>query len=231
MKKSDGRAGAVRLLAGAVLLVCAGPAPLAGQAAGDLDPERAAQLARSAAGIRVGPWLVSGLRETEGASSSTWPLLEGYFQRGIDMHIVIESAVGVWRRREQVETTGGPLGGSDTQTVTSWVVPLLTAVKFYPATRPGDGVEPYALVGVGFALGVEDRQGSGGGLFGGGSGTSMLTGFGAKAGAGADVRLSQAFGLSAGVLYQWLRFGDALAGNDTYAGPGFTGGVTYRFRY
>jgi hypothetical protein len=195
------------------------------------DPERAARLARSGAGLRIGTWQVRDLRDVDGASASTWPYVEAYWQRGIDMHLAIESTIGLWRRRETHPGTDG-LTGTPPSAVNAYVIPLLTAVKFYPATRPGSAVEPYLQAGLGFALGIEDREGSAGGLLGGrGSGTSMVTGFGARGGAGTDVRLGGAFGATVGVTYQWLRYGDPLAGAQTYQGLAFTAGLTYRFRY
>jgi hypothetical protein len=194
------------------------------------DEERAARLARSGAGVRVGVWNVANLREAENATASTWPYAEAYFQRGMDLHLVIESTIGLYRRQEQFAGTSGPLGSAPS-TTTSYIVPLLTSVKFYPFTTPGAGFEPHALAGVGFALGIEAQEGGTSGLLQRSPGTTMITGFGAKGGAGFDVRLADAFGLSVGAAYQWLRFSDPVGGIETYAGPTFTGGLIYRFRF
>jgi hypothetical protein len=214
-------------IAAAAVVCAAGPA----SARQEPDPEREARLARSGAGLRAGAWFVTELREVVGATTSTWPYAEGYFQRGIDRHLVVESTLGVWRRRESHPGSPG-IGGAPPQTVTAYVVPLLTALKFYPATGPDASFGPYAKAGAGFALGIEDRQGGAGGLLGGrGGGTSIETGFGVGGELGADFRLSPAFGLTVGGRYQWLRFGSDVGGNATFGGFGLVGGLTYRFRY
>jgi hypothetical protein len=206
-------------------------APLSAQNTGESDEERAARLARSGAGIRVGTWNVADLREVEDGSSSTWPYFEAYFQRGMDLHLVIESGIGLYRRQEEMPGTGGPLG-TEPSTTTAYILPLLTSVKFYPVTRPGAPVEPHVGAGIGFAIAIEDQEGGGGSLIGMRSpGTAMVTGFGAKGSGGVDVRLGGAFGASLGATYQWLRFSDPVGGIETYAGPAFTVGLTYRFRF
>jgi hypothetical protein len=195
------------------------------------DLERDARLARSGAGLRVGAWQVSDLREAENATTSTWPYIEGYFQRGMDMHLVIESSIGLYRRQEEFAGTDG-LVPRPASTTTSYILPLLTSLRFYPFTRPGAPLEPHALAGIGLSLAIEDQEGGTGGLLGQRSpGTAMVTGFGAKGGAGLDLRLSDAFGASALATYQWLRFADPVGGIDTYSGPVFTAGLTYRFRF
>ncbi|MBI4408790.1 MAG: hypothetical protein HY561_03720, partial [Gemmatimonadetes bacterium] len=118
--------------------------------------------------------------------------------------------------------SGGGLTPVTTDEVAVYVIPLMTALKFYPATRPGDPLEPYLLAGVGFAFGVEDSD----------SGTGIAQGFGFKAGSGLDWRLSPAFALTLGARYQWLKFfeGDP-GGMETFKGFGFDAGLTYRFQY
>jgi hypothetical protein len=203
----------------------------AASAAQESDLERDARLARSGAGLRTGAWQLSELRDADNATTSTWPYIEGYFQRGMDMHLVIESSIGLYRRQEEFAGTDGPLG-TPASTTTSYILPLLTSLRFYPFTRPGAPLEPHALAGIGFSLAIEDQEGGAGGLLGQRSpGTAMVTGFGAKGGAGLDLRLTDAFGASALATYQWLRFADPVGGIETYAGPVFTAGLTYHFRF
>jgi hypothetical protein len=204
-------------------------APLAAQTTPESEQEREARLARSGAGLRVGFWNVANLREAENATTSTWPYIEGYFQRGLDRHLAIESSIGLYRRQERIEGTSGPLGTAPS-TTTAYIVPLLTSVKFYPFTQPGAALEPHVLAGVGFALGIEDQEGGSGGLLRS-PGTVVVTGFGARGGAGLDIRLGDTFGFSAGAGYQWIRFSDPVGGLETYAGPTFTTVLTYRLRF
>src|SRR5690606_30854188 len=112
-------------------------------------------------------------------------------------------------------------------------LPLFTALKLYPFTRPDDAFEPFISAGVGLALGIDDRTTTSSDLLGlgAGSGTAMLTGFGFRGGAGVEWRFSQAFGLSASGRYQWIRFGGELGGERTFKGPAFEAGLTYRFQY
>lgn len=212
------------LLVAPLLLVGTAP-PATAQDDGDrrTEEERRAEQARRGAGLRVGAWVPGSLNEPSGASTSQWPHLEGWFQRGLDRHIAIESTVSIWRRNQE----------SSTERAATYIVPLFTAIKFYPGTGPEDGVQPYILGGGGFGLGIDDREGTSGGLLGVGAteGTRMFVGLGFKGGAGMDVRLGDAFGLTAGGRYQWIRFDGQPGGNQTYRGPVFDVGLTYRFQY
>jgi opacity protein-like surface antigen len=120
-----------------------------------------------------------------------------------------------------------PLGGSQTVETKSFVVPLLTSLKFFPMTDVTDPIEPFLIGGVGFALGVEDQADNAIG----GSGTSLVTGFGGRAGAGIELHIGPAFGVAAGVKYQWIHFGDEIGGKKTFNGLGLEGGITYRFQF
>lgn len=195
----------------------------------DQEPERVqeAKLARSGAGVRVSYWGLRDLPEVQNGTESRWPLLEGYFQRGLDRHLAIESTLGVWRRHAETEGGGGVLGSGSGSAVTTWVVPILTALKFHPFTGPEAGTEPYLAAGGGFALGIEDSEG--GGLTSGG--TFVATGFALKGETGVALRLSEAFGLNLFGGYHWIRFGEAVGNTRTYAGFNFGGGLTYRFQY
>ncbi|HUG98106.1 MAG TPA: hypothetical protein VMQ83_02920, partial [Gammaproteobacteria bacterium] len=139
-------------------------------------------------------------------------------------------SAGVWRRQE-TETSSGGLGGATTSTRTSYIVPLLTGIKFYPFTTAESALEPFIGAAIGLALGVEDAEGGGGGLLGSGSGTTVETGFGARGAAGIELRLSSAFGATASAGYQWLKFGNPVGVTDTYHGMRVVAGLTYRFQY
>lgn len=197
------------------------------------DLEKRARLARRGGGVRVGTWDVRGLNATSGAVVSKTPAFEGYVRRGLDLHLAIEHSVGVWRRTQSVtQTTSDPLGGTtqSTSTLETYVIPQFTSITFFPVTRPEQRFEPYVKAGAGFALGVDDRAGDGGGLFSGG-GTSLVPGYGLSGGAGIELRLSNALGLTAAGRYQWVRFFQELSNERTYEGFGAEVGVTYRFQF
>lgn len=200
------------------------PAPSFAQNKEESEVERQARLARRGAGVRAGVWQAEVQSTADGATRG--PHFEGYFQRGLDKHLAMENSAGVW----WVTTTASqsiPLGGSEEVETRSYVVPLLTSLKFYPITEVTDRVEPYLLAGIGFALGLEDQADN---AIGGG-GTSMVTGFGARAGVGVETHLNSSFGLAAGAKYQWIRFGEELGSTDTFRGFGAELGITYRFQF
>lgn len=198
--------------------------PFALEAQERAEVETAAERARRGAGLRVGGWLTSGLGTVDGARYSTTPHFEGWFQRGLDRHIAIESTVSVWRREQEREN----------ERASTYVVPIFTSVKFFPGRGPDERLQPYMLGGGGLGLGIDDRENTGGGLLGlgGGGGTSISTGFGFKGGAGLDLWLGSALGMTLGGRYQWLRFLDGSPGGErTYKGTVIDLGVTYRFQY
>ena len=187
------------------------------------DLERQARLARRGAGIRAGAWLVD---IDPAANASRSPAFEGYFQRGLDKHLALESSASVWWITTAREQTL-PLGGSETVETKAYVVPLLTSLKFFPMTDVSDQVEPFVMAGVGFVLGIEDEPDNAIGS----SGTSLVTGFGFRGGGGIELHMTHAFGIAAGVKYQWIRLGENIGGRDTFNGLGVEGGITYRFQF
>jgi outer membrane protein W len=197
--------------------------------------EADAKRIRNGAGLRVGSWSLQGHTTPGGATESHTAHLEGYFAKGIDLHLALENSVSFWRLTQKSTTSGGVLGGgTSTQVVNSYIIPQLTAIRVHPFTRPTDTIEPYLLAGVGITLGVEDRSGDSGGIFGvgGSSGTSFNMGIGGAGGVGVEWHATQAFGLAAGVRYKYVKFlNGSLGGNDVYKGYGFQGGLTYRFQY
>jgi hypothetical protein len=194
------------------------------------DLERRARLARRGGGLRVGTWDVRGLTTTSGATASKTPAFEGYVRRGLDLHLAIEHSVGVWRRTQSVTQSSGPLGGTSTSRRETYVIPQLTSILFFPLTKPQQRLEPYVKAGAGFAVGVDDRTGEGGGLFTG-SGVSLVPGYGLSGGAGVELRVTNALGLAGAGRYRWTKFFQDLAGQRTYEGFGAEVGVTYRFQF
>jgi hypothetical protein len=185
--------------------------------------EQETERARRGAGLRVGGWTGMDLTELDGASYSTLPHFQGWFQRGLDRHLAIESTLALWRR---VQERNG-------EKVSTYIAPLFTSLKFYPGVGPEATVQPYVLGGGGLALGIDDREGTQGGLLGlgGSDGLSFHTGLGFKAGGGLDYWFSQALGLTVGARYQWIRFDGSPGGHRTYKGTVVDAGFTYRFQY
>lgn len=223
----------VSILAIGLLLVLT-PASASAQAT-DLDPERAAELQRRVGGVQAGVWLPRDLPEVSGAEYGTTPFFTGFARRGLDRHLAWENTVSFWRRTQEREVGGGITGGGGKESVTTYVVPLLTSLTFYPATGPGATLEPFLRAGIGLTLGVDDRQGtSGGGLLGAGAreGVIMYTGIGARGGVGADLWFSPTLGLTVASQYQWIRFLEGEPGGlATYQGPVFEAGLIYRFQF
>lgn len=186
------------------------------------DVEARAKQLRSGAGLRVGTWDVRGLPPAAtGETLRSSPTLEGYFQKGLDLHLAIENTATVyWQDR----TTRGTdiLGQATEQKTRLYIVPLFTSLKVFPFTRPGAAVQPYALGGIGFALGIQDPDNGS---------ASLGQGVGVKGGTGLELRLGPAFGLTAGGRWQWIRFLGDFADTRTAQGFGADVGITYRFQY
>lgn len=186
--------------------------------------ERLVKRMRSGAGVRLGSWQVQSLTQVSGATTSSLPAFEGYWQKGLDRHVVLETSAGLWARTQRA-------GG---ESVGSYVIPMLTSIKLYPATEPGQSLEPFITAGVGFTLGVDDRNGgSAGGLLGSssGNGTMLVPGIGLKGGAGIEYRLGAAFGVVMQAGYQYVRFFQEVGSDRTYKGVQLFGGMTYRFQF
>ena len=179
----------------------------------ETEIEKQARRARRGGGIRAGFWNSDVAPETSSRSVQ----LEGYFQRGLDRSLALESSVSVWRA---IATSPQ---GVETR---AYVIPLLTSLKFFPITEPGDAVEPFVLAGIGFALGLEDQDATSIG----GSGTSVVTGFAFRGAAGLELSMTRGFGLSISGKYQWVRFGEPIINTETFSGLGLEGGVIYRFQ-
>ena len=184
---------------------------------------------RRGAGLRVGRWDVEDLNLAAGETGNESVLIEGWFQKPADRNLVIESTIGFWQRTKEYTSTG--IGGTTTFENTSYLVPMMTALKLYPMARSASIVEPYLLGGVGYVLGIDRGQISGNDpLYPAGESTSLQSGLGLQAGAGLEWNGNGQFGLTVGGRYQWASFADDVGGKGMYKGPGFTAGLTYRFR-
>jgi opacity protein-like surface antigen len=192
--------------------------------------EAVTKRARNGAGLRFGIWNVRGLVDPQGGTASESPAFEGYFEKGLDLHLAWENTVGFWRRT-QTYTDPGLLANTDYQ-VESYLLPSFTALKLYPFTRPSDPIQPYLNAGVGFTLGIDRVKASSTDPgIPDSEDMTFQTGLGLKAGLGVDWRLGQAFGLGVGGRYQWTEFGGDVGGQRIYNGLGADLGLTYRFQY
>lgn len=232
MKTMTMKLGSVRL-AGAFLMALAllPDAPAMAQERPLSGAEERARLERRGAGARIGVWSVGSVTEVPDARYGRTPLLEGYFQHGLDRHLALQNSVGIWRRSQEIVVPA--IGGSRREHVNSYVVPMLTSLRFFPATGPEEDFEPYVEGGVGISLGVDDRETTTSDPLGvgAGDGVSIVLGFGMKAGAGAEWRFSPALGLAVGGRFQWIRFLEDLGGERVYRGFGLEAGLTYRFQF
>ncbi len=214
----------------AVSLLALGAASARAQDTTRTPEEARASRARRGAGIMIGTWSMVDDPATGGATTSDSPVAEGYFRKGIDKHLALETSVGIWRRVVEAPASGG-LGGSAGGRTTAILIPQMTAIKLFPFTAPGDAVEPFIAGGVGFTLGFQSESGGGGLLGGSGGATGLIVGVGASASAGVEWKLGEAFGVAVGGHYTYTQFFDDLVGERMYRGTGVKAGLTYRFQY
>src|SRR5688500_10927452 len=99
----------------ALALLCV-PMFAGAQVVGNSDVETQARIQRNGAGLRAGVWNVRDLEPAAGNSSQRSPLFEGYFQKGLDLHLALENTLSVWRWHQAGTRTqsGGLLGGTTT---------------------------------------------------------------------------------------------------------------------
>lgn len=189
--------------------------------------EREVKRQRQGAGLRIGTWRLASLSSVSGATYSSLPAFEGYWQHGLDRHLAIETGVGFWQRTQHASS------GAGNEQVASYVLPMTTSIKLYPATSPSDALEPFVMAGAGLTLGIDDRNTVSGGLLGGsgGNGTLLIPGIGLRVGGGVEYRLGSAFGVSVTAGYQYVRFFEEVGSDRTYKGMQVMGGLTYRFQY
>ena len=145
-------------MASLTLAIALFPGDAAAQA--DTLAEQRVKAMRRGAGLRVGMWDVRGLAEVSGARVSETPLFEGYFQKGLDLHLALENTISVYRREQRLMRPGGIGGGTVEEKVAAYVVPQFTSLKLYPFTRPEQRFEPFIAGGAGLAIGIDDRENS-----------------------------------------------------------------------
>lgn len=179
------------------------------------------------AGIRAGVWAVQDLPNGSGATQT--PAFEGYFQKGLDMHLVWENTIGYWGNTYSV--TSVSVLGSTTTKIQTHLIPSITALKIYPVTARTDPFEPFLLGGAGAVFGIVPQSSSGSGSTAGAGSPTFATGLGLRVGGGFDWHWGPAFGLTGGARYEWASFAQHVGPESLYRGPVFNGGLTYRFQY
>jgi len=184
-----------------------------------------AQRARGGAGLQVSSWQPDA---PAGLSHSETAAFQGYLQKGLDMHLAWENTLGYWQRTTSWSETQ-PLIGTTNHQLQTHLVPMVTALRVYPLTKPGFPVEPFMSAGVGPVLGIQQQRTTGG--LTPGNTTSMLTGLGVRAGAGVDLRAGPAFGITVGGHFESASFGQDMVGDRLYQGWGVDAGLSYRFQY
>jgi opacity protein-like surface antigen len=201
-------------------------------AAANDDPSVQAKRARGGGGLRVGTWQVVGLDEPGAPSSTESVAAEGWYQKGFDLHIALESTMGFWQRTQTVTEVGSVAGTGTERKIQSYLVPTMSTLKLYPATRPSSPLEPYLAAGVGIVLGIDHQDVSTTDpIVAPGTTNTFHTGLGIQTGAGLEWNSPSAFGLTVGGRYQWASFAEDVGGKALYRGPAYFGGVTYRFQY
>ena len=201
-------------------LICGLTAAIGVTAASAQTPAPAVSMPRRGVGIRVGSWNVD---VPSSKAPRATPNFELYLQRTLDSRLWVENSISFWR-----VTTTDPVSlppSADVET-RSYVIPLLISLKLYPVDEASH-VAPFLLGSAGLAFGIEDE---GENAIGGG-GSSVVTGFGVRWGAGVEIEVIGNFGISGSARYQWLHFGEPVGNTDTYSGVGVEGGVTYRFQF
>ena len=196
------------------------------------DPSAQAKRARGGGGLRVGTWQVIGLDEPGAPSSTETVAAEGWYQKGFDVHIALESTLGFWQRTQTVGESGSIIGSSTDRKVQTYLIPTMSTLKLYPATHPGSPLEPYLAAGAGVVFGVDhEAVSTTDPAVVPGTTNTFHTGLGIQTGAGIEWNTPSAFGLTVGGRYQWASFGEDVGGKALYRGPAYFGGVTYRFQY
>jgi opacity protein-like surface antigen len=212
----------LRLGVALALLAVAGAARAADPAD---DVTASTQRARNGGGLRIGSWRPD---EPAGMSHTGAVAFQGWFEKGLDLHLAWENTLGYWRRTSTWSETD--LTGTTTHEIQTHLVPTLTSLRLYPLTTPSNRVEPFMSAGVGVVLGFQQEKVSGN-VATSGSAATMHTGLGVQTGLGVDVRANDAFGLTLGGHFGSASFGEDMPGQRLFQAWGADAGLTYRFQY
>lgn len=188
--------------------------------------EARTQRIRNGAGLSVGSWRPE---EPTGFRHEGIPSFQGWLEKGLDLHLAWLNTVGYWHRRT-TWTTSSVLTGTTSNERQTHLVPTLTSLCLFPFTTPSSAIEPFVNAGVGPVFAVQKEKSTG--AFGAAENTTAIqTGFGIRAGAGVDVHMNSAFGLTVGGHFESASFDEKLAGQRMFQGWGGDFGLTYKFQY
>jgi opacity protein-like surface antigen len=187
--------------------------------------EAGAQRARNGAGLQISSWQPD---EPAGFGNTNTFAFHGFFTKGIDQHLAWENTLGYWGRTSKWSESQ-PIIGTTNHELQTHLVPMITALRLYPATTSGNPVEPYITAGVGPVLGVQLQKASG--AITADQATTTQVGLGVRVGVGADLWATQVFGITAGAHFESASFGQDMASERLYQAWGGDFGFSYRFQY
>lgn len=206
-----------------LVLAAAAGAANAGEPTDDVTART--QRVRNGAGLQISSWRPD---EPAGFRNSRSPAVQGYLQKGLDLHLAWENTLGYWQRTTSWTDTQ-PIVGTTTHDLQTHLVSTLTALRLYPFDLPTPMIEPYVSAGLGPVLGIQQESSSAG--LTAGNGTTMHAGLGVRAGAGVDVHANQAFGITIGGHFESASFSNDFTGERLFRGWGMDAGLSYRFQY
>ncbi len=212
----------------AAALLAAGPAGARAAEVAPVPPDEGGyEYSGKRGGLRVGSWSVTS-DEMSGSDTEDALLLEGFYEKDLDVRLSIESTAALWRREVSASESGGLLGSSSYESE-MWVLPMFTSLKFYPV-RHERPLAPFISAGIGVAVVKQDTEIDGLGFSEQDEGTSMHFGYGYNGSAGLDWNVTGPFGFTFMARYQNLFFQEEIAGDESLKGWVYSGGFVYRFQ-
>ena len=201
------------------------PAVLAAEVPPDSGPDY--EYAGKRGGLRVGTWDITS-DAMPGSDTSDSLMLEGFYEKDLDIRLSIESTASIWRRETEAFQSGGITGDSTYESET-WVLPMFTSIKFFPG-RHDRPVAPFVSAGIGAAIARQDVQTTGLAFVDQDEGTSFHYGFGYNGSLGLDWNISDPLGFTFLARYQNVSFQEELSGDDVMKGWAYSAGFLYRFQ-
>ena len=207
----------------ALVLALLAAAPAVAQPAG--ESTAGTERLRNGAGLQVSSWQPD---KPAGFDNTGSIAFQGYLLKGLDLHLAWDNTLGFWQRTTKWSETQ-PLVGTTNHELDTYIVPTITALRFYPLTTPDKLVEPFVSAGLGPVIGIQQQKNSG--ALAPPNTTTMTAGLGVRAGVGVDIRSNGPFGVTAGTHFESASFGEDMVGERLYQAWGADLGLTYRFQY
>lgn len=208
----------------AVLIVLAAAAPAAHAGVPADESNTGTERLRNGAGLQMSSWQPD---KPVGLDNTGTLAFQGYLLKGLDLHLAWDNTLGFWQRTSKWSETS--ILGTTNHELDTYLVPTITALRFYPLTTPEKLVEPYVSAGLGPVLGVQQQKASGN--LAPTNTTTMVAGLGVRAGVGVDIRSNGPFGVAVGTHFESASFGEDMQGERLYQAWGADFGLTYRFQY